>query len=52
MNIRIAGQITHLKYMEVEVRVERAAMEDLDEIYEIEVECFGRESYSLSLIHI
>jgi len=46
MNIRIAGQTTHLKYMEVEVRVERAATEDLDEIYEIEVECFGRESYS------
>ena len=45
MNIRIAGQIAHLKHMEVEVRVERAAMEDLDEIYEIEVECFGRESY-------
>ena len=37
--------------MEIGVRVERARPKDLDEIYEIEVECFGRESY-LSLIHI
>ncbi|HDD56710.1 MAG TPA: N-acetyltransferase [Nitrososphaeria archaeon] len=32
--------------METEVRIERASMKDLDEIYEIEVECFGREAYS------
>ena len=32
--------------MEIEVKVERAEPKDLDEIYEIEVECFGRESYN------
>ena len=32
--------------MEIGVRVERAEPKDLDEIYEIEVKCFGRESYS------
>ena len=47
MNIRIISRwIVFLENMEAEVRVERAAMKDLDEIYEIEVECFGRESYS------
>jgi len=35
-----------LEDMEIGVRVERAEPKDLDEIYEIEVECFGRESYS------
>lgn len=31
--------------MEVGVKVEKAAMKDLDEIYDIEVKCFGREAY-------
>ena len=35
-----------MEEMEIGVRVERAGPKDLDEIYEIEVECFGRESYS------
>ena len=46
LDIRIAGVNPLLKEMEAEVRVERAEPKDLDEIYEIEIKCFGRESYS------
>ena len=46
MNIRIADRYSLWKHMEAKVRIEKAAVKDLDEIYEIEVKCFGRESYS------